>query len=81
MEIDEADAYCHVDEADCSLKACHKCIWLRQYIKFIRKALDVKAKLESTKIYRDNAACVPNPTRVYQERSNEAHQSEALLHA
>ena len=54
-------------------EACRECIWLRRFLKFIRKALDVKAKLGPIKIHEDNAACVAQVQQGYIKSDRTKH--------
>lgn len=54
-------------------EACRECIWLRRFIKFIRKSLHFKSKLPPIKIYEDNAACVAQVQRGYIKSDRTKH--------
>jgi hypothetical protein len=46
-------------------EATKECVWIRNFLKYVRKALNVRTKLNATIIYEDNRACIAQVQQGY----------------
>jgi 2-C-methyl-D-erythritol 4-phosphate cytidylyltransferase len=54
-------------------EACRECVWLRQFIEFIRKELGITKTLQPITVYEDNTACVDQVQRGYIKSDRTKH--------
>ena len=54
-------------------EACRECVWLRRFVQFIRKGLNVNGKLPPIVIYEDNSACVAQVQQGYIKSDRTKH--------
>ena len=46
-------------------EATKECVWIRNFMKYVRKALEVRTELAATIIYEDNRACIAQVQQGY----------------